>query len=361
MNDVFMKRALSLAKRGMGKTLPNPMVGAVLVKQDKIIGEGWHKKYGLPHAEINAIKSAKQDIKNSTLYVTLEPCSHYGKTPPCTEAIIKSKIKKVVIASLDPNPIAKGGAEVLRKNGVEVITGVLEKEALRLNEVFFKNILSKKPFVVLKSAATLDGKTVTKNGDSKWITNTKAREYAHNQLRFNSDAIIVGRKTLDNDNPNLTVRVKKKLKKTPIRIVLDTNLNMNLKDKNIFNKKAETIVVVSDKIEKSVKQKTIENLGAKILKTPLKGKFIDISALMTKLYSMGIFSVLVEGGSSLISSFIKAKEADKFCIFYAPKILGENGVSLFNLKEANYIKDVIMLKDISFKKFDDNFMVEGYF
>ncbi len=361
MNDVFMKRALSLAKRGMGKTLPNPMVGAVLVKQDKIIGEGWHKKYGLPHAEINAIKSAKQDVKNSTLYVTLEPCSHYGKTPPCTEAIIKSKIKKVVIASLDPNPIAKGGAEVLRKNGVEVITGVLEKEALKLNEVFFKNILSKKPFVVLKSAATLDGKTVTKNGDSKWITNTKAREYAHNHLRFNSDAIIVGRKTLDNDNPNLTVRVKKKLKKTPIRIVLDTNLNMNLKDKNIFNKKAETIVVVSDKIKKSVKQKTIENLGAKILKSPLKGKFIDISALMTKLYSMGIFSVLVEGGSLLISSFIKAKEADKFCIFYAPKILGENGVSLFNLKEANYIKDAIMLKDISFKKFDDNFMVEGYF
>jgi len=357
----FMKEALKLAKKRKGLTHPNPTVGAVIVKDGKIIGKGFHEKAGKPHAEREAIKDALRrgfSIEGSTMYVTLEPCCHYGRTPPCTEAIIDSRIKRVVIATLDPNPeVAGKGVEILKSKGIDVKIGVLEKEAKKINEDFFVYITEKRPFVHLKIAQTIDGKIATATGSSKWITGEKARKYAH-RLRKEATAVLVGTGTALKDNPSLTVR-HLKTEKQPVRVLLDRSLKTPL-DFNIFDEKAETIVFVSEKAD-VVKLKKLEsrkNIKVYYLSS-VKG-FFPVKEVLSVLYEREIVHLLVEGGKEVITSFIREGIYDKISVFIAPKLIGEDGISSVGILGIKDVDDAVLLKIRNIKKLGDDFLVELY-
>lgn len=314
-----MERALKLAVKGKGFVSPNPLVGAVLVNNGQIVGEGFHKKAGGPHAEVHCLESAGELARNGTLYVNLEPCSHHGRTPPCTDAILRSGIAKVIIAMVDPNPLVSGrGIKQLQANGVEVVTGVLEDEAKILNEVFIKYITSKKPFVAVKVAGSLDGKLATKKGDSKWITGSVAREYVH-QLRNEYDAILVGINTVLVDNPSLNCRLECE-KKDPIRIVLDSNLKIPLNSK-IINSSSSAHLIIFTLSDNQEKISILEEKGVEVIRQKGEAK-ISIDFVMSKIAEKEISSVLVEGGSETIWSFFQEGFVDKYYMFIAPKILG---------------------------------------
>ncbi len=360
MEDIFyMKKALSLAKKGKGKVEPNPMVGVVIVKNGKIIGEGWHQKYGFAHAEVNAINNATESLGNSTMYVNLEPCSHFGKTPPCADLIIQKKIKRVVIGMVDPNEKVKGqGIAKLKKAGIEVVCGVLEKEAQKLNEVFLKNINQKLPFITLKSAMSLDGKIACENGNSKWISNEKSRNYVH-KLRRENDAIMVGINTVLKDNPQLTCRIKNG--RNPIRIVVDSLGKIPL-ESNIVQtaKEIKTILACSDKIEIN-KEEILNEKGLIILKTTSKNGKVNLKNLLEKLYELGICSILVEGGATLNHSLLKEKLIDKFLFFVCPLIIGgKNAPSPIAGASAKDIPQASKLEDISYKKFKEDLLITAY-
>ena len=360
MKDLFyMKRAISLAKKGKGKVEPNPLVGAVIVKDGKIIAEGWHKKYGLAHAEVNAINNAKQNLENSCLYVNLEPCSHYGKTPPCTDLIIQKKIKKVVLAMIDPNEKVKGqGIKKLKKTGIEIVCGVLQKEAEKLNEVFIKNITQKLPFVSLKSAMSLDGKIACENGDSQWISNEKSRAYVH-KLRKKTSAVMVGINTVLKDNPRLTCRINKG--KNPIRIIIDSQGKIPL-ESNIVKTayKIKTFLACNEKIENN-KEKLLEEKGIILLKTPSKDGKVNLKILLQKLYELGIYSILVEGGATLSYSLLKENLIDKFLFFVCPLIIGgKNSPTPIEGESVLNISKAYKLENISYKKFINDLLIEGY-
>lgn len=365
MNDLlFMKMAIDLAENGRGYTSPNPMVGAVVVKDGKVVGKGFHEAYGKAHAEVNAIDDAKEHSSGATLYVTLEPCNHFGKTPPCTKKIIESGIKRVVAAIKDPNTDVKGnGEQFLRSNGIEVTFGVCEKEALKQNEIFIKYIKTKRPFVIVKCASTLDGKIATKTGDSKWVTNEESRQFVH-KLRHYTDAIMVGIDTVKRDNPNLTTRINGINGLNPVRIVLDSRLSIS-EDAFVLNQDvgSDTIVVISDlALDKAIlqKKKRLEEKGIKIIKAPDKNNLINLDILMDMLGSMGITSLLIEGGSRVISSAFSNKIVDKIFFFYAPKILGGDGVSICSGPGPVLMRDSIVVKEIGIQKFGDDIMIEGY-
>jgi diaminohydroxyphosphoribosylaminopyrimidine deaminase / 5-amino-6-(5-phosphoribosylamino)uracil reductase len=356
----YMKLALALAEKGAGFVSPNPMVGAVIVKDGIIVGKGFHKASGKAHAEINAINDAKDKALGADLYVTLEPCNHTGKTPPCTKAIIKAGIKRVFAAIKDPNPfVAGGGIDFLQKNGIEVFCGICEKEAERQNEIFIKYIKTKTPFVIAKCAATLDGMIAAKTGDSKWITGKKAREYGH-MLRHIADAIMVGIGTVKNDNPSLTSRLDIKTK-DPVRIILDTKLSISENAKVLTQKSnAKTYIITGDNI--SLKKKALENEKVKVIITKLnKNGQIELGSLMVLLGEMGIMSILIEGGGSVIASAFKSKIVDKICFFYAPKIFAANdGVPICFGEGPDTISQSLKIEDMNIKRFGDDFMVEGY-
>ncbi len=347
IHEKYIKRCITLAKRAGGDTLPNPLVGCVIVKNDKIIGEGFHKKFGFPHAEVEAIKSANEPVEDSTLYVNLEPCSHYGKTPPCADLIISKKIKKVIIGMKDPNPLVAGkGIKKLKNAGIEVITGILEDKCRELNEVFIKNI-RKKTFISLKLAATLDGKIAEPSGYSKWITNKKSRDYVH-KIRFFCDGILVGAETIRKDNPNLNVRKNNKVIKELKKIVLTNSFNLD-ESFNIF-KKADNLYFLtqSNKIPKKFFKYNII-------------KYKNFKEIPDLLYKNNIYNILVEGGSKISYFFIKANIIDKFYFFYSNKVMGGkdsismiNGSDFFSLKEP-YTIDIKYLK-----KLDNNFLIIGY-
>ena len=336
MDDIkFMRRALELAQMAEGDTSPNPMVGAVIVDGDgNIVGEGYHHKAGQPHAEINALAAAGDRAKDATVYVTLEPCSHYGRTGPCCEALIKAGVKRVVSAVTDPNPLVAGrGLNRLREAGIEVTEHVCEDEAKKLNEKFFFWITHKRPFVSLKYAMTLDGRLAAAGGDSKWITGTEARTYAH-YLRKTHDAVLVGKNTVLQDDCELTTRMVEG--KNPIRIVLDSKATIPLNAK-ILNGEAKTIVAVSeaapqDKLNELQKLTTVE-----VLKLPQRNGHLDLQALLEKLATMEITSVLVEGGSEVHGAFIDAGLAERVYAFIAPKIIGGKEaigpVGVFNYRQ----------------------------
>jgi len=361
MDIKYMKKALSLAEKGAGFVNPNPMVGSVIVKDGKIIGEGYHKYFGGNHAEIEALKSLTDNPKDSTMYVTLEPCSHYGKTPPCVNAIIESGIKKVVVATLDPNPLVSGrGVKILREHGIEVVTGILQEDARKLNEVFMKYITTERPFCFMKSAMSLDGKISTKLADSKWITCTESREYVH-RLRHRYASIMVGINTVLVDNPLLTVRIPDFEGKNPIRIVIDSKCRIPL-DANVVKKtsNARTIVATTEQADdekiKKLKEKNVE-----ILILPAKNEKVDLNVLMERLGEMRIDSILLEGGGTLNYSALEAGIVDKVGFFIAPKIIGGSlsktpvegdGVSL--------VKHAFSIKDMITHKFGQDIMVEGY-
>lgn len=365
MNDsFFMKMAIDLAENGRGFTSPNPMVGAVVVKDGEVVGKGYHEAAGKAHAEANAIDDAKERSFGATLYVTLEPCNHFGKTPPCTKKIVESGIKRVVAAIKDPNPDVEGdGAEFLRNKGIEVTFGVCEKEAKKQNEIFIKYIKTKRPFVIVKCASTLDGKIATKTGDSKWVSCEESRQFVH-RLRHYTDAIMVGIDTVKRDDPKLTTRINGMNGLDPVRIILDSRLSIS-EDALVLNQyiDSDTIVVISDlALDKALLQKKmrLEEKGIKIIELPAKNNLINLDILMDTLGSMGITSLLIEGGSRVIASAFSHKIVDKIFFFYAPKILGGDGISICRGPGPDFMRDSVAVKEIGIQKFGDDILIEGY-
>ncbi len=316
----FMKLALEEAKKGCGWVNPNPMVGAVIVKNGEVIGKGYHKMYGGHHAEINALSSCTMDPSGGTMYVTLEPCCHYGKTPPCTDAIIKSGISEVVIGTKDPNELVSGGGiKKLRKSGIKVVTGVLEEECRELNEVFFHYITSKTPFLTMKYAMTLDGKIATDSGKSKWISGVAAREHSH-YIRHAYSAIMVGVGTVVADDPMLNCRLPGC--KNPIRIICDTNLRIPLESKIVKTANSITTIIATAEAPESEKAKELREKGAYILTVSRNDGHIDLRELMESLGQKKINSVLLEGGATLNAAALKSGIVNKVHAYISPKIFG---------------------------------------
>lgn len=353
----YMKRALELAINGCGFVNPNPMVGAVIAKDKEIIGEGYHEVYGMFHAERNAIKNCKKSPKGATIYVTLEPCCHYGKTPPCTEAIIESGISKVVIGSLDPNPLVAGkGIEILRNNNIEVVEGVLKEECDCINEVFFNYIKTKKPYVVMKYAMTMDGKIATYTGKSKWITGETSRKRVHKD-RYRYSGIMVGVETVLLDDPMLNCRLENS--KNPTRIICDTNLRTPI-DCQIVNtaNKIPTIIATSNADKE--KQKLYIDKGCRILVVPKKDNHIDLKELMSILGKEKIDSILLEGGGTLNWSALQSGIVNKVQTYIAPKIFGgEKAKSPISGLGVNCPQESFYLSNIKVTKIDEDILIES--
>lgn len=360
----YMKLAMELAEKGSGYVSPNPMVGAVIVKDGRIIGEGYHKKCGENHAEINAFEDAAQkgnDVAGSTMYVTLEPCSHYGKTPPCVEAIIRNRVAKVVVGILDPNPLVAGrGVEILKESGIEVEYGFMEEELKKQNEIFLKYITTKKPFCILKSAMTLDGKIATHTGDSKWITNELSRNYTH-KIRHKVSGIMVGVNTIIKDDPMLNTRLEDRIPSDNAKIIVDTSGRLPL-DSRILNQEWEkpVILATTDCIDRG-KEEALTSKGVEVLKLPKRDGKVDLAELMSALGERGIDSVLLEGGGTLNYSALEAGIVDKVEFFIAPVILG-GAQSKTPVEGAGvgYIKDAFKLKGLEIERFDEDILITGY-
>jgi diaminohydroxyphosphoribosylaminopyrimidine deaminase/5-amino-6-(5-phosphoribosylamino)uracil reductase len=360
----MMRRALKLAQRGYGATSPNPMVGAVLVKSGKVIGEGWHHRAGLPHAEIEALRDAERkghDPKGAIFYVTLEPCSTHGRTPPCTDALIKNGIKRVVTGAVDPNPEHAGnGLKILGRAKIDVTSGVLEKECTILNEAFNQWIIHRTPFVTVKSAMSLDGRIATKNGESKWITNERSR-LAGMKLRAGCDAIVVGINTVLRDNPKLTIRGELADKRTfPLRrIVLDPSGRIDIKA-NLLNDefKSSTTVVVTQRAPKK-KIDSICNKATVIIAPEKHGK-IDLRWLLKKLGRENVTSLLVEGGGETNAQFLLNGFAHRVAFFYAPIVIGgREGPRAVGGDGILKLKDKIVLEDIEWHSFGDDLFLNA--
>lgn len=317
-DEEFMKLALRMAQSTKGQTNPNPVVGAVVVKHGQIIGMGAHLKAGTPHAEVHAIRMAGSEAKGADLYVTLEPCSHFGRTPPCTELIYKSGIKRVVVAVLDPNPLVAGqGIAMLRNAGLEVEVGIGKEEAYAMNEPFFHFIQTNTPYVTIKAAASLDGKTAAKTGDSKWITSPESRLDVH-QIRHAHDAILTGVNTIIHDNPHLTTRLPRG-GKNPIRIILDTQLRTPVESNVIQDGAAKTIIFTGKNIDEK-KSEEIKEYGVEVY--PFSTQTLLISDVLKELGNRNIMSVLVEGGSEIHASFIENDAFQQIVLYVAPIIIG---------------------------------------
>ncbi len=349
MNDVsYMRLALQLAESTKGQTSPNPMVGSVVVSNGKVVGMGAHLKAGTEHAEVHALHMAGEYAKGATIYVTLEPCSHYGKTPPCAELIIERGIKRVVIATLDPNPLVAGnGIKMLKEANIEVEVGVLQTEAIDLNKIFFHYIKTKTPYVTLKTATSLDGKIATSTGESKWITGEVAREDVH-MLRHEHDAILVGVGTVLADNPSLTTR-RKTGGNNPIRVILDHQLRTPIDSKVVTDKEAETWIFTTSNAP-LVKKEQLIKCGVKVI--DLIQDKIKVEQLLQHLGDSGITSLFVEGGSTVNDSFLRSKCINEVITYIAPKLIGGSeaptsfsGIGISNLEDSLHltIKEVTQL------------------
>ncbi|WP_304507036.1 bifunctional diaminohydroxyphosphoribosylaminopyrimidine deaminase/5-amino-6-(5-phosphoribosylamino)uracil reductase RibD [Anaerotignum sp.] len=321
LHEKYMKRAVFLAKKALGYTSPNPLVGAVIVKDGKIIGEGYHHKAGQPHAERMALADCKRSPKGATIYVTLEPCCHQGRTPPCTEAIIEAGIKRVVIGSSDPNPLVKGkGVEIMRKNGITVTEHFLQKECDGLNDVFFHYITTKMPYVALKYAMTADGKIATSTGASRWISNEASRHHAHH-LRHQYSSILVGIETVLQDDPLLNCRLEHGTQ--PLRIICDSRLRIP-PESQICQTAKEYDTIIAYAQDPFDKKESLEALGLTLWQLPDENGKVSLPMLMKKLGETGIDSVLVEGGGTIHYGFLQHNLAQKLYIYFAPKIFGGN-------------------------------------
>lgn len=360
-HDKYMRMALELAARGAGYVSPNPMVGAVVVKDGQVVGQGYHKVVGGPHAEVNAIDDAGENARGATIYVTLEPCNHHGRTPPCTRKILDAGIGQVVVAMADPNPhVAGGGNDFLISRGLDVTCGVCEAEAVELNEVFIKFTKTRQPYVVLKMAATLDGRIATRTGDARWVTGPKARAFVH-RLRHQVDAIMVGVGTVMADNPELTTRFDSGEGVDPVRVILDTHLGTS-PEARLLNQSssAETIIVCGPDAPDENK-KRLKDKGASILDLPLEDQRIDLAALMVQLGARDITSVLVEGGAQVAGAILKAGMVDKVHFFYAPKILGGgDGVSMLAGQGPEMMGECLPLNGVDVSRVGDDILVSGY-
>lgn len=353
-----MKYALELAEHGRGRTSPNPVVGAVIVKEGQIIGEGWHQQYGGPHAEINAFIDAGERAEGSELYVTLEPCSHYGKTPPCVKTILEKKVKKVIIGMKDPNPLVAGrGIQMLEEAGIEVIYPVLEEECQRKNEIFLKYITTGLPFVVMKSAMTLDGKIASFCGDSKWISGLESRQTVQ-KMRNSLTGILVGVQTVIKDNPLLTTRIEGG--RNPIRIIADSHLRIPLDAKVLsLQGKDRCILAVAEGAEEEKKKKLLE-MGIEIIETSGNKEKVNLTEMMRKLGEKKIDSILLEGGGELNFSAFTEGIVDKCIFFLAPKLLGgRKAKTPIDGEGIEKVADAIKLRNLEYRKIGEDLMIEA--
>lgn len=349
----YLQQAIHLAKRGEGFTSPNPLVGAVITKNNKVIAKGHHRRCGLPHAEVEAIKAAKKDLKGSTLYINLEPCCHFGRTGPCVDEIIKSKIKRVVISTVDPNPQVKGKSiKKLKREGIEVELGLAKEEACKLNEVFFKNMKEERPFVVAKLAQSLDGKTASSKGISKWITSAQSRKIARS-LRDKYDCVLIGANTLKKDNPKLNG-----LRKIPYKVVISSKLDFP-KEAYILKNNPEKLIIFTSKTQEFKRKKIPAR--AKIFYFKENKGFFSLDEILKKLYKLGIMSVFVEGGSKTLGYLFQKKKIDKVFFFIAPLVLGgEDAICSIGGQGFSSPKKAAMIRDIEIKRIGRDFIFSGY-
>lgn len=356
-NTYYMKKAIALAKKGRGYTNPNPIVGAVILKDGRMIGKGYHRAYGEAHAEVEALNDCKESSIGATLYVTLEPCSHTGKTPPCVDAIIRAGIGEVVIGMVDPNPLVSGqGIKKLESAGIKVIHGVLEDEVKALNHIFMKYISTGKPYCILKSAMTLDGKMATVTGDAKWITSQVSRHYVH-ELRHQMSAIMVGIGTVLADNPKLTTRLPHKKGQHPIRVILDTACRIPL-DAALLHEEGRTLLIVGHDAPEG-KVGYLRKTGIEVWVMDNIDR-IDIAKVIGMLGDRGIDSVLIEGGSLINDSALRAGVVDEVMMFIAPKIVGGSlAKSPVGGEGIPYMKDAITLEEVEMKVLGPDILMRG--
>jgi diaminohydroxyphosphoribosylaminopyrimidine deaminase / 5-amino-6-(5-phosphoribosylamino)uracil reductase len=357
----FMKMALRLAARGAGWVSPNPMVGAVVVQAGEVVGRGWHRRYGGPHAEIEALRIAGNLSRGATLYVTLEPCNHHGRTPPCSEAVLAAGVSRVVAAGPDPNPrVSGGGADFLRQHGVQVEMGLLAAEVRRLNEAWFAWVANGRPYVIAKAACSLDGRIATRTGESQWLTGEAARGFGH-RLRHECDAILVGAGTVAADDPQLTARLPRRRAKDPIRIVLDSRLRIPSTARLLHLTSPSPTWVACTGAARADKIKALKALGVDVLVMPDENGRVALEPLLQELGRRKVQSLLVEGGAEVLGAFLDQRLVDKFYFFYAPKILGGTeaypavaGVGVARLAEAH------QARDLTVRRIGTDIVISGY-
>jgi diaminohydroxyphosphoribosylaminopyrimidine deaminase/5-amino-6-(5-phosphoribosylamino)uracil reductase len=357
-HSYFMNLAMKLALKAKGNTSPNPMVGALIVKDGRIISSGYHEKAGMRHAEIIALEEAGKNAKGSRLYVTLEPCTHFGRTPPCVDRIIKSGIKEVIVGMIDPNPLNNGrGINILKQHKIKVKVGIFEERLKKINEPFIKYITKRIPFVTVKVAESLDGKIATKLGDSKWITSDRSRVFAH-RLRQDYDAIMVGVNTVLRDNPKLDAWFSKK---QLIKIVVDSQLSIPC-NANIFSKNSQVIIVTLPIcLGQETENRKMLSQRARVLEVKEKAGQISLRSMMKKLAQLEITNILVEGGGTLIGSLFDEELVDKVLIFISPKIIGgKEAISSVMGKGIAHIENAIKLKDVKVRRLGEDLLVEGH-
>ena len=356
----YLRRAISLAKKGLGWVNPNPLVGSVIVKNGRIIGEGYHEYYGGPHAEVIALENATESVKGATMYVTMEPCSHHGKTPPCTDLIIGKGIRKVVVGMKDPNPLVNGkGMKILAGAGIDVKAGIEEAAISKMNEIFIKYIVTGSPFCTLKTAMTLDGKIATVENASKWISCEDSRKLVH-ELRHKYSAVMVGINTVLYDDPLLNTRRIRKKSKDPLKVIVDSSGKIPMDAKVLEMNPNLVILATTDKIDRK-KKRDLERLGVQVIVCPLKEERVDLKTLMFSLGKMDIDSVLLEGGSTIAFSALSSGIVDKIISFVAPKIIGGAvAPSPVGGKGLPSMEDAIGVTGWSFRKVGADIMIEGY-
>ncbi len=355
-----MAMALRLAEKARGRTSPNPMVGAVVVKNGRVIASGYHHRAGEPHAEALALAKAGKAARGATLYVTLEPCSHTNKrTPPCSPQVIASGVRRVVVAMIDPNPkVSGGGVRAIRRAGIEVVTGVLGAEARKLNESFIKHVTKKVPFVTLKIAQTLDGKIATSRGESKWITGKESRGEGH-RLRDSNDAILVGINTVLADDPSLTARVPGG--RDPVRIIVDSNLRFPQNARALMQRSSAGTIIATTENAPKVKIRQLESAGAEVLVVRSDKGRVDLRELMRMLGKRGIMSVLIEGGAEVHASALKAGIVDKVILFVAPLLMtGRDSLCSIGGISPERLSHALRLQDVTARFVGQDLMIEGY-
>lgn len=357
--EFFMRIALEEAAKGLGRTSPNPAVGAVLVKGGRIIARGYHKKAGTAHAEVVALEAAGPRARGADLYTTLEPCDHYGRTGPCSQAIIDAGVRRVICGSSDPNPKVNGkGVARLKRAGVEVLTHVLQQEADQLNLPFFKVIRTGLPYVTLKAAVTLDGKLATATGDSRWVTGEAARHWVH-QLRDRVDVILVGANTVRRDNPQLTTRLPGGGGKDPVRVVVDSHLRLK-STHTVFTQRSSARVIVATLEEpQGAKARRFARLGVEVWQMPARQGQVALKALLGRVAQEGLNHVLVEGGAEIYGSFLREKLADSLALFLAPKLIGSQGLSWSGDLGVKLMANAFSLKNLTFQQLGEDLLLQA--
>lgn len=358
----FMKMALGQARKGLGRTSPNPHVGAVVVRDGQVVGRGYHQKAGTPHAEIHALQDAGEKGRDATIYVTLEPCNHTGRTPPCTQAILKSGIKRVVVGMMDPNPhVAGSGCNFLEGNGLEVVRGVLDQECRSLNYPFIKYITTGRPWVIMKAGCSIDGRIAVQSGQSSWITNEKSRQEVH-RIRDRVDVILVGIGTAVKDDPSLTVRLPHKRGHDPLRVVLDSRLRLSAEAKIIKQKSSAETWIFCGLNSEMKKIRVLEKAGARVFLVGLNADgHVNLPDVLDILGREDKTSLLVEGGGRVHGAFLRQRLVDQLNLFQAPVFLGSDGISVVDQLGLDRVQDGQRFTLKRIRRFGDDVMIDGLF